>query len=120
MFQVLDAINDANSFCSETASIWWLLGTVINIIKVVIPIIIILLALFDLGKAVMAGEDKEIKSAQQMLIKRLIYGVLIFFVVTIVQVVVGLVSGSWKSESATCMACISHEKECPSQSSQVD
>jgi len=120
MLQVLDTINNASDFCSQTAQIWWLLGTIINIIKVVIPIIIILLALFDLGKAVMAGEEKEIKEAQKMLVKRLIYGVLIFFVVTIVTVVVGLVSNSWESNSKTCMNCVTHKEECPAHTSVVD
>ena len=78
-------------FCSDSATVWQLIGNVINIFKIVIPIIIVLLAMVDLGKAVMAGEEKEIKTAQKMLIKRLVYGVVIFFVVTLVQTVFGLV-----------------------------
>ena len=66
-------------FCQDSAEIWKLIGQVINIFKIVIPIIIVLLAMVDLGKAVMAGEEKEIKTAQKMLIKRLVYGVVIFF-----------------------------------------
>lgn len=111
MLQVLDTITDATGFCKNTAEIWWLVGTIINVVKVVIPIIIIVLALFDLGKAVMAGEDKEIKEAQKMLVKRLIYGVLIFFVVTIVQVAVSLVSGNWRNDAGVCLACVNHRSE---------
>ena len=77
---ILDA---AATFCEDTVAIWKLIGLVINILKIAIPIIIVLMAMIDLGKAVMAGEDKEIKAAQKMLIKRLIYGVVIFFVVTL-------------------------------------
>ena len=58
------------SFCESSAEIWQLVGKIINIIKIVIPIIIVILAMLDLGKAVMAGEEKEIKEAQKMLIKR--------------------------------------------------
>lgn len=101
------------NFCAETASIWQLIGTVINILKIVIPIIIVLLAIMDLGKAVIAGEEKEIKEAQKMLIKRLIYGVAIFFVVTIVQVVFNLVSSSWKGgDNEICWRCATKPNSC--------
>lgn len=82
----------ANTFCSDASPIFNLIAKVIFILKIAIPIIIVLLAMLDLGKAVMAGDDKQIKEAQGMLIKRLIYGVVIFFVVTIVQIVFGLVN----------------------------
>lgn len=99
MLQVLD-------FCADSANIWQLVGNVINIIKIVIPIIIVILAMLDLGKAVMAGEEKEIKEAQKMLVKRLIYGVVIFFVVTLVQVVFNLVgSSSADYDSSICWTC---------------
>ncbi|MCI5734102.1 MAG: hypothetical protein SOX86_02850 [Bacilli bacterium] len=93
------------SFCESSAEIWQLVGKIINIIKIVIPIIIVVLAMLDLGKAVMAGEEKEIKEAQKMLIKRLIYGVVIFFVVTIVQVVFNLIGRSVVEDDAACWAC---------------
>jgi len=81
-------------FCTEAADIFNLIAKIIFILKIAIPIIIVILATIDLGKAVMAGEEKGIKEAQNMLIKRLIYGVAIFFVVTIVQVVFGLVNSN--------------------------
>ena len=70
----------------------------IPLIQLGIPIILILLGMLDLGKAVMASKEDEIKSAQKMLIKRAIYAVAIFFVVLIVQVVFGLLSSTGDSE----------------------
>ncbi len=86
-------------FCAASAKIWKFVGLIINILKIAIPIIIVLFATLDLGKAVIAGKDDEIKAAQKMLIKRLIYGVLIFFVVTIVQVIISLVTDAQNSSS---------------------
>ena len=103
---------DVSTFCDSSKEIWTLLGDVINIFKVVIPIIIVLLAMVDLGKAVMAGEEKEIKAAQKMLIKRLIYGVIIFFVVTLVQTVFGLVAGGSDSTSSGCFQCATNPDSC--------
>jgi len=100
------------SFCENTAGIWYLVGTVINIFKIVIPIIIVLLAILDLGKAVMAGEEKEIKEAQKMLIKRIIYGVVIFFVVTLVQGVFSLVSKQFDNDKTNaCWICATNPRD---------
>lgn len=68
---MIDFINMLG-FCTDSASIWQLLGRVVNIVKIVIPIIIVLFAMLDLGKAVIAGKEDDIKNAQKMLIKRLI------------------------------------------------
>ena len=67
---------------------------VIPLIQIGIPIILILLGMLDLGKAVMASKEDEIKSAQKLLIKRCIYAVAVFFVVFIVQLVFGLIDNS--------------------------
>lgn len=65
---------------------------VIPIIEIVIPIVIIILGTIDLAKAALASKEDEIKAAQKMFLKRLIYAVAIFFVGLIVTVVMGLVS----------------------------
>lgn len=65
---------------------------IIPLIQIGIPIILIILGMLDLGKAVVASKEDEIKNAQKMLIKRCIYAVAIFFVVLIVTVVFGLVA----------------------------
>ena len=63
---------------------------IIPLIQIGIPIILILLGMIDLGKAVIASKEDEIKKAQGMLIKRIIYAVAVFFVVTIVMLVFGI------------------------------
>ena len=70
---------------------------IIPLIQLGIPIILILLGMLDLGKAVMAAKDDEIKTAQKLLIKRVIYAIAIFFVVLIVQVIFGLLSSTGDS-----------------------
>lgn len=67
---------------------------VFPIIQIGIPIILIVLGTLDLGKAVIASKEDEIKNAQKMLIKRAIYAVMVFFVVTIVRLVFGLFATS--------------------------
>ena len=71
----------------------------IPIVQLGIPIILIALGTIDLGKAVIASNEEAIKKAQSMLIKRAIYAVAIFFIVTIVTVVMGVVATG--AESST-------------------
>lgn len=75
-----------------------LIGTVINVIKIGIPIILIIWGMLDLGKAVMAQNEDEIKKAQQVFIKRIISAVLVFLVVFIVQLVLNLIG-----EDSSCI-----------------
>ena len=63
---------------------------VIPLIQIGIPIILILMGTIDLGKAVMSSDDKEIKGATSKLIKRAIAAVAVFFVVTIVTLLMGI------------------------------
>ena len=65
---------------------------VFPLVQVFIPIVLIILGTVDLGKAVIASDDKEVKAAQGRLIKRFIYAALIFFVTTLVSVLMDLVS----------------------------
>ena len=78
---------------------------VIPLIQIGIPIILIVLGMLDLGKAVMASKEDEIKSAQKLLIKRAIYAVAIFFVVFVVQVVFGLIDNSGDLGQSNWITC---------------
>lgn len=80
---------------------------VFPIIQIGIPLILVILGTIDLGKAVISSDDKEVKAAQSRLIKRCIYAVAIFFVVTLITILMSIISdnandedvetGDWKS-----------------------
>lgn len=80
----------------DCGTLWPIISLIKNglipVIQIGIPIILIVLGMLDLGKAVVASKEDEIKNAQKMLIKRCIYAVAIFFVVLIVTFVFGLVA----------------------------
>lgn len=77
--------------CGGLLDIVVIIRKVIDIIKILIPIALILFGLIDLGKAVIAGKEDEMKKAQGTLIKRVIYAVVVFLVVQIVVFATGLV-----------------------------
>ena len=78
-------------FCADLAPIIKIIKNgFIPLLQIGIPIVLIVLGMIDLGKAVIASKEDEIKKAQGMLIKRLIYAIAVFFVVTIVTLVFGI------------------------------
>lgn len=92
-----------NFLAVNCGTLWPLISLIKNgiipLIQIGIPIILIILGMLDLGKAVVASKEDEIKNAQKMLIKRCIYAVAIFFVVLIVTVVFGLVADNSAGEA---------------------
>lgn len=84
-------------------SVFGFIGNIITIIKIAIPIILILMGSIDLTKAVMASKDDEIKKAQTTLMKRAIVGVVIFFIPSIVSLLMSLLN---QSTDTQCLKCI--------------
>ena len=78
--------------CKDLGPIIKILKAVYVILQWAIPILLILFGAIDLGKAVIASKEDEMKKAQGVLIKRIIYAVVIFFLFTIVNLVIGLVA----------------------------
>lgn len=77
----------------------YIIALIIRLIQVVVPILLIVWGMLDLGKAVMAQKDDEIKKGQQTFIKRLIAAAIVFFIIVIVELVVGLVADDGKGIS---------------------
>ncbi len=77
----------------------------IKIFMIVIPIALIIYGTIDLGKAVIASDEKEVKAAQSRLIKRFIYAALIFFVPMLVGVVKNVVSVGGEGDTASWENC---------------
>lgn len=95
-------------FCSETIEIWSLVGTVVTILKIAIPLIIIVLAIIDLGKAAISSKDDEVSKAFKTLLRRIIAGVVIFFIPTLVNLAFGLID-NFSEENGDyniCSACV--------------
>ena len=79
-------------------------ATIINIIKIAVPILLVVFGSMDLIKGITAGKEDEIKKGQQILIKRIIAGALVFFVFAVVQFLISLVAGS-ADERTNIMTC---------------
>lgn len=95
----------APAICTTLAPVWTIFGYVIFGIKVVVPLLLIVYGMIGMAKAVMGKDEKEIKAAQNLLVKRLIAAALVYLVITITGIVVNLVADdTWKG----CANCAFH------------
>ena len=78
---------------------------VIWVAMIVIPIVLIVYGTIDLGKAVIASDEKEIKAAQSRLIKRFIYAAAVFFVPLLVTVVMNVVATGAEGDATSWANC---------------
>ena len=76
-----------------------IVAVIITVMKIGIPVLLIIFGMLDLGKAVVASKEDEIKKGQQMFIKRLIAAIIVFFVITVVELVVGLADPDEKEDT---------------------
>ena len=85
----------------------YIISLIVKLLQFGVPLLLIIFGMMDLGKAVIASKEDEIKKGQQMFIKRLISAVLVFFVVTVVILVIGLAAPEEEeSDDVTITQCI--------------
>ena len=86
----------------------------ITIAKVLIPIIIIIKLSIDLGRAVIASKDDEIKSVTHKAPKLLIAGLIVFFIPTLINYLFDTLVKYQETASdfAGCSTCLTNDSEC--------
>ena len=75
------------------------------IIQIGIPILLIVMGTIDFGKAVASSDDKNIKEAGNKFLKRCIAAVVVFFVITIVSLLMGMFSKTSLGEQKEWKKC---------------
>jgi heme/copper-type cytochrome/quinol oxidase subunit 2 len=98
----------AQAFCDNTAQLWSLLGTFITVIKIVIPILLIIFGMLDMGKAVTGGKDDEIKKSAASFGRRVAGAVLVFFIPSIVGIVMAIIADSKVEGTTDYCSCIKY------------
>ncbi len=105
-------------FCASTANLWQIVGWILLIFKIAIPILLIVFGIIDLGKAVIASKDDEIKKSVKSLAMRAAAGIIIFLIPTIIGFIMGFVNDFRDKDSAAykdfivCRKCIISPGKC--------
>lgn len=92
--------------------------SLITVVKIIVPIILIVYGIIGMFKAATSNDEKAMKEAQKTLISRIIYGILIFFVVAIVQFVISILPDEAKGDNdsdtnyntVACIKCFTSRK----------
>ena len=100
MIQILDdVIVNIESNCYGFDSLVRVIRDgVFPIVQIAIPIILLVLCTFDLGRAVIGSDDKENKKILKRIVRRLVYAILIFFFITVINLVFTMVGSITDNE----------------------
>jgi|GEM_PF-1494460 len=90
---------------SDTDKLAYLTKGAVFLIQVGVPIILVIMGMIDMGKAVMAQKEDDIKKAQQVFVTRLIAAAITFLIITVVKVLIGVFG---KSTDAKFMSCFNY------------
>ena len=98
-----------NNFCNDLGPIISLLKTLVTLLQWLIPIGLIIYGMLDLGKAVIASKEDEVKKAWKAFGRRFLVAIGVFAVVWIVGLVFNMVAdlgeGAIDYNEASWKAC---------------
>lgn len=107
LFNILNTSKCSDVFGTEVISP---VDTIIHYvylgIQVVIPILLIIFGMIELGKAIAAQKEDEIKKAQSGFLKKLVLAILVFLVFAIVNFVVSFAKSDDENAKDTVWNCI--------------
>lgn len=99
MIQILDSVVNVESACYGFDFIVRIIKDgIFPIMQIVIPIILVVLCTLDLGRAVIGSDDKENKKILKRIVRRLVYAILIFFFITVINLIFTMVGNITENE----------------------
>lgn len=115
LFNTLNVYADdgyvAQNFCSDIIKTLRLVSISVMIVRICVPIFIIVMGTMDIYNTVSSGKNDDLKKNLTTLGKRMIIGLVVFFIPTIVRLVVNGLGGN-DSNYQVCVNCIDNPKNC--------
>lgn len=87
--------------CTDLEGLLNIVGYVIIAFKIIIPILLVVYGMLDVGKAVVGAKDDEIKKSLKSFAMRAAAAVIIFFIPAIVGLLLSLIDDSTGSADNT-------------------
>lgn len=81
-------------------------GIILNIAKIVVPLLIIILGMIAFVKPMMSGKADDLKESGMKLFKQCLAGLVIFFIPSILDFCFGLIPNYDDSPVAECTTCL--------------
>ena len=97
--------------CYKSATVWQFAGNVLLILKILIPIVLIILGTIEFGKATISSDEKAMRTTAMKLLKKILIGVAIFFIPTLIRIVFYMVvsfDDEMRNEFENCVTCLTN------------
>ena len=88
-------------------------GVALVALKIIIPILLIILGTIDFAQAVISSDDKQISKSLMKLAQRVIAGIVIFLVPTLIEYIFDLVDSTATNKYKACYECLLDVNKCP-------
>ncbi len=92
-----EGIKKSDGTVVKPPSLAYMINSVLKYVRILVPILIILLGTLDLAKAVIASDEEKMRKAQKDFLKRIILGVIIFFIPTLINLIMNVADTLWES-----------------------
>lgn len=73
------------------------------LIKIVTPLLLVVMGMFDFGRAVLGSNEEDIKKKQNKFINRVIAAVMVFLVISIVEFGISILTNSGVFDASGCL-----------------
>lgn len=109
------AATDSNLYFCEYPGVrrtFMILGLLINIVKIVIPLIIIITGIITLSKTIISGKVDDLKASINVLIKKAVAGVIIFLLPSAINYLFNTLIVNDTSKFTQCTTCLFDADHC--------
>ena len=105
-------VSCGNNFLTDIPNLLpTVISTIYLILQILVPVLLVIFGSIDFVKAIIAQKDDEIKKGQQTFIKRLIAGILTFFVFVFVKIIISFAADDEKTKILDCASCLINNNE---------
>ena len=94
-------VTSCEDLFGESGELIDLLKFIINLFRILVPIMLIGLGTLDFAKAIFAGSEDNMKKAQGKFIKRVLIAVAIFLVPSLLKLILDIANGIWGNIDAS-------------------
>ena len=101
----------AENFCSDIIQTLKLVSISVMVVRICVPMFIIIMGTMDIYNTVTSGKSDDLKKNLITLGKRMAIGLIVFFIPTIIRLVVNGLGGN-NSDYQVCVNCIDNPSNC--------
>lgn len=103
----------AENFCTDMSKTLQLVGFFLVVVKIVVPLLVVIMGSLDFYHIVMSGKDSDLKKEALILGKRVLMGVIVFLMPSIVNLAVNTLDNNPNADYKVCVDCLTKPSSCP-------